>query len=152
MSRRPVITRKSAQGSVMLEFALGFTLVVPLLLGLFQFSYTFFLYNQLTTAIRAGGRYAATRIYDSRTETPTAAFTTAVRNMVVFGSPEGGTTPVVPGLTPSQVRVRMEFEQNAPSHVVVDIDDFTINNLIKPYLLSGKPRAVFSYFGRWAPL
>lgn len=144
--------RANQRGNTLLEFALGFSLLVPLFAGLFQFGYTFWVYNQLQAAVHAGSRYAANLAYDSPDATPSAAYAGAVRNTVVYGSPQGGTTPLVPGLTPAHVRVEMIFVRNAPATVVVDIDGLTISSVFRNYTMAGKPRAAFPYLGRWAPV
>lgn len=143
--------RPRQNGNALIEFALGFSLLVPLFAGLFQFGYTFWVYNQLHTAVRAGSRYAATLPYDSSTATPSKAYADAVKNVVVYGAPRGGSTPLLPGLTPANVRIRMQFDQGAPATVVVDIEGLTIPAVFRSYILTGRPRATFRYQGRWAP-
>lgn len=43
MSRR----KRSQRGNAMLEFALAFSIIVPVFLSTFQFGYTFYVYNLL---------------------------------------------------------------------------------------------------------
>jgi hypothetical protein len=128
------------------------TLAVPLLVSLFlgswQFGYAFYLYNELTQAVRAGSRYASVRHYLSLNETPTDDYAVAVRNMVVYGHPEGGTVPVVRNLTPEKVNVRMVFERNIPARVVISIDNFSIGTFWT-INLRGKPWADFPFLGVW---
>jgi len=83
----------SRKGTAMLEFALGTLILVPVFAGTFQFGYTFFVYNNLDTAVRGGARYASLRSYDSATSTPSSAFSTAVKNMVVYGNSAGTGNP-----------------------------------------------------------
>jgi hypothetical protein len=64
----------------MLGLALATGILVPAFTGTFQFGYTFYVYNNLESAVRGGARYASMRNYDSRTATPSAAFTTAVQD------------------------------------------------------------------------
>ena len=144
--------RRNQRGNTLVEFALCFSLLVPLFAGLFQFGYTFWVYNQLQSAVHAGSRYAANLTYDSPNAVPSAAYASAVRNAVVYGSPRGGATAIVPGLTPAHVRVEMIFAHNAPATVVVDIDGLPIASMFKTYTMTGKPRAAFPYLGRWAPV
>ncbi len=66
----------------MLELALSAGVMVSCLAGTFQFGYTFYIYNELVTAVGNGARYAATRTYRSDAETSKAA----IRNMVVYGN------------------------------------------------------------------
>ena len=86
----------------MVEFALGSFLLMGALTGIFEFGYSFYVYNNLQTAVNNGAKYAALRTYESTTSTPSACFQTAVQDMVAYGDPTGAnTTPVAPNLTPS---------------------------------------------------
>src|SRR5690348_2791529 len=94
------------RGSVMVEFTLSMLVLIPLFLGGWAFGYTFFQYSELESAVRAGARYASTLNYDSLSNTPSAAFLTAVQNMTVYGDPNANpatATPVVSGLTTANV-------------------------------------------------
>jgi hypothetical protein len=128
------------------------TIAVPLLVSLFlgcwQFGYAFYLYDELTQAVRAGGRYASVRHYLSLTATPTSEYTLAVKNMVVYGHPEGGTVPVVRGLAPDNVNVQVVFEQNIPARVSISIENFSVGTFWT-INLRGKPWADFPFLGVW---
>jgi Flp pilus assembly protein TadG len=138
------------QGNVLVETALAFTLLVPVFLGTFQFGLAFFYYNELASAVRAGARYANYRTYDSRSSTPSSAFVTAVRNMTVYGNPAGGTGPVVPGLRPEHIAVKVQLKQQVPHQVRVSVLNFPMNVVLKTFQIS-KPEAVFPYLGVYAP-
>ena len=71
---------KRRAGNIMLEFAIGSSLLVAAFAGTFQFGYTFYAYNKLATAVNDGARYAALRPYNSTTTTPKADFLLAVQN------------------------------------------------------------------------
>ena len=86
-------------GSAAIELALSLPVLVGLFLGTLQFGYSFFIYNELEQSVRAGARYASLRSYASLTGTPDAAYADAVRNVVVYANPAGGTQAVAPGLT-----------------------------------------------------
>ena len=92
-------------GNVMIEFAIGSGLLLAAFTGTFRFGYTFLQYNNLENAVTRGARYASLVPYDSLDANPSAAFKTAVRNMVLYGTPTAGTTPVLPGLTAANVNV-----------------------------------------------
>ena len=47
------------KGNAMLEFALATGILLPAFVGTFQFGYTFYVYNNLDTAVRGGARYAS---------------------------------------------------------------------------------------------
>ena len=139
------------RGNAMVEFALSFGLMFPIFAGVFQFGYSFYIYNQLETAVRSAARYAASRTYDSPNSTPSSAYTNAVRNLVVYGNPAGGTMPTVPGLTAEKVQVTVNFASGVPDNVRVNINGYTIQNFFGPMRLTGKPATTFPFIGRWDP-
>lgn len=136
----------------MLEFGIAAALVFPIFAGSFQYGYSYYVYNNLQTSVRAAGRYAAARTYDSSTATPSAAFTTAVKNMAVYGNPLGGTRSVAPNLTTDKVALSVVFSLGTPSRVTVQVNDYRINGVFGAVTLNGKPRATFPYLGRWDPI
>lgn len=142
----------SRSGSAILEFALSFVLIFPLLAGSFQFGYSFYVYNRMQTAVEGGARYASLRTYDSETATPSPAYLNAVRNQVVYGNPNGGSSPVLPGLTPNQVAVTMTFVSDAPRSVTVSIVNYQLNAVFRTLIFNNKPRVTMPYVGRWDPV
>jgi len=139
------------RGNALIEFALAFPLIFLLMGGTFQFGYAFYVYNQLQNAVRSGARYASLRSYDSSTATPSAAYLTAVRNMTVYGAPEGGSKPVVSGLSPGAVGVQVTFSDGVPSVMTVAINQFETSVAVATMRWAGKPASSFRYQGRFAP-
>ena len=142
--------KRRESGHAMIELAFSATVMVACLAGTFQFGYTFYVYNQLVTAVGNGGRYAATRTV--RAEVDKAE--TAIRNMVVYGDPQPATEaqPAVAGLTPQQVEVRwVKDESGAPSAVGVSIREFPVNAMFRTFTFSGRPGVEFPYVGKYAP-
>jgi Flp pilus assembly protein TadG len=142
--------RRKQGGNALIEFALAFGLLFPVLVGTFQFGYAFFLYNELQNAVRAGARYAAFKTYNSSSATPPAAFTDTVRNTVVYGNPAGGTIPVVPSLTTANVNLTVTFVNGVPGVMTVSIQNYTLNAFLKTFTIH-RPSASFSYVGVYAP-
>jgi Flp pilus assembly protein TadG len=143
--------RRSRQGSALLEFALATSILVPLFTGTFQFGYTLYVYNNLQSAARGGARYASMRSYDSATSTPSNEFSTAVKNMVVFGNPEGTGQPVSRGLTPSNVQIQPNMNGAAPESITVQIAGYTVDAVFTSFTFNGKPSTTFPYTGTAAP-
>jgi Flp pilus assembly protein TadG len=137
------------KGNAIIEFALSAAVLFPMLAGTFELGYGMFSYNRLQQAVRAGGRYASLRSYDSVTSTPTNAFLTAVRNVVIYGDPEGGTTPVVNGLTPEHVTLNVALNGGVPATMTVAITGFEIKTIFTNVQLTNKPAAAFAYGGRY---
>jgi Flp pilus assembly protein TadG len=143
--------RRSRRGSALLEFALAASILVPLFTGTFQFGYTLYVYNNLQSAVRGGARYASMRSYDSAISTPSSGFSTAVKNMVVFGNPEGTGQPVSRGLTASNVQIQPNMNGAAPESITVQIAAYTIDAVFTSFTFNGKPSTTFPYTGTAAP-
>jgi Flp pilus assembly protein TadG len=140
-------------GNVFVEFAIGSGVLVAAFTGTFQFGYTFLQYNNLENAVTRGARYASLVPYDSLDANPSAAFKTAVRNMVLYGTPTAGTTPVLPGLTAANVNVVPgPFTIGIPSTMTVSISGYTIDSIFAKAVLTNKPQVTFQYQGVWSPI
>jgi Flp pilus assembly protein TadG len=148
------VPRTGRRGNAMVEFALAAPLLVSIVTGTFQFGYTFFVYNQLQSAVRAGARYGSLRDYQSDGASCVTAVKDSVRNMVVYGTPapDAGASPIVRGFSTSNVTV--DFAPDAkgvPTIVSVSVNAFTIDGLFAKFTLTGKPFAQVPYSGRYAP-
>ena len=121
-----------------------------MLTGTFQFGYAFFIYNELQNAVRQGARYAAFKTYDSSSSTPSTAFSDSVKNVVVYGNPTGGTTPIVPSLTTANVNLQVTYTSGVPAMMTVSIQNYTIDAFLRTFSID-KPAASFSYVGVYAP-
>ncbi|MGE5489304.1 MAG: TadE/TadG family type IV pilus assembly protein [bacterium] len=144
--------RKRRSGSVLLEFTICAPFLVLLFLGAWNYGYAFWLYNTVEQAVRAGGRFASVQTYRApEGAPPDDAYLTAVRNVVVYGSPTGGTEPIVPSLRPDMVFAEVTFENKVPSTVRVWVQGYTLPGLFSHIELQGKPWVRFKYLGHWAP-
>jgi Flp pilus assembly protein TadG len=139
-------------GNVMIEFALGSGILVMAFVGTFQFGYTFLQYNSLENAVARGARYASLIPYDSTTTTPSAAFSSAVKNMVLYGSSTAGTSPVLPGLANTNVNLTVTFKNGVPSAMTVSISGYTISSVVATTTLTQKPKITYAYQGIWNPV
>lgn len=138
----------------MLELAVSAGVMVSCLAGTFQFGYTFYVYNQLVTAVGNGGRYAAMRTYRAATAEDVRRGNQAIRNMVVYGDaqPAAEAVPVVPNITPDQIDVRWVMDAaGAPAAVDVSVRSFTVNAVFKTFTFTGRPGVEFPYVGKYAP-
>jgi Flp pilus assembly protein TadG len=154
--RMPIRSRErfgSRRGNVMVEFALSATLLTSVFTGVFQYGYSMYMYNELVEAVRAGTRYASlANISNSGDGSIPTAFSTAVKNMVVYGTPSPGNspTPVVPSLGTGQVAVNVVFDGGkVPQTVTVSINSYTIDAIVKTYTITGKPALTMPYFGQY---
>jgi Flp pilus assembly protein TadG len=146
------------RGDALIEFALSFFLIFAVFAGIFQFAYSFYVYNTLVAAVREGARYASLKPYDSTITTPSNNFLTAVQNMVVYrdANPANGTPPVVAGLQLSNVALTVTGGPaggtlNAPTEMTVSITGFTVDAVFGTWNLTGKPNCTFPYTGILTP-
>ena len=139
------------RGNIMIEFAIGAGVLTSIFAGTFQFGYTFYQYNLLKNAVCDGARYASLRAYDSSTSTPSDTFKQAVKNMVVYGDPAGGTSPVAPDLATSNVNLNVTFTSGVPTAMTVSITGYTIGAVFGSTTLTNKPSVTFAYQGIYSP-
>src|SRR5712692_421921 len=140
--------RRAEQGNSIIEFGLVFPLIFAFLTGTFQLGYGFFLYDQLQSVVRSGARYASTADFDSAQGG--ATFQSNVANVVVYGSPSGGTTPLVRGLATSAVSVTWQADaKGIPQTVTIKITSFNFTLLGVAYQLTNKPKSAFIYLGQF---
>jgi Flp pilus assembly protein TadG len=139
------------RGNVMIEFAIGAGVLISIFAGTFQFGYTFYQYNLLKNAVSDGARYASMQTYDSSSATPSAAFQQAVQNMVVYGNPAGGSSPIAPGLTTGNVNLNVTFTNAVPTAMTVSITSYTIGAVFGTTTLTNKPVVTYTYQGIYSP-
>jgi Flp pilus assembly protein TadG len=151
MTAQRALKKRRSGGNAMVEVALSVGVLVPCLTGVFEFGYTFYVYNRLIAAVRDGARYASLLTYDSATTTPSSSYATAVKNTVVYGNQNGGTATTVPGLTTDRVSVSMTMLNSIPDMVTVTISSYSVNTIFATLQWSNKPAASFHFEGRWAP-
>lgn len=139
-----VVHNKRERGNALLEFALGFSVLWALFAGIYQFGYSFYVYNSLLTAVEDAAELGSKMSYD--TANP-GQFTTALQNMVIYGNTTAGTNPIVPGLSTSNVTVTPNLQGGMPTAVTVSISNFAVDALFTKFTFNGKPRATVVYMG-----
>ena len=88
--------RNGERGSTLVEFSITGAVFLLAFFGVLDFGRLLWTHNALADAARQGARHAVSSSVTS---------TTAIKNMVVYGNPDGGTTPIVSGLTLSNVEI-----------------------------------------------
>lgn len=126
--------RQRQRGSALIEFAGSLILLSTVFAGVFQIGYTFFAYNTLINAVRAGARYASLQT----ARDPNVI--RAVENLVVYGDlvPSPGAKPAVPGLATSNVELKF-----GPSTATVCVRGFKLDSLFSQVTLDGRPLVTF---------
>ena len=133
--------RRTQKGNALIEFALSATLLVSIFTGVFQFGHTMIVVENLVTAVRGGGRFAAVTDYTA------GDYQTRIKNMVVYGQPTTGTDTVVPGLTTGNVEVVLTPSAGVPETVTVRITGYSVNALFRTFNFNGHPTVTFPYNG-----
>jgi Flp pilus assembly protein TadG len=88
--------KQDEKGSTLVEYAIGATVFIMAIFAVLEFGRALWAHNALTDAARRGARYAVLNTPDKDTQ---------IKNLVVYGNPAGGTKPLVPGLSTSNVTV-----------------------------------------------
>lgn len=149
------LRRKSGEkGHAMIELALCAGIMLACLSGTFQFGYTFYVYDQLVSAVGNGARYAASRTYRSGNLADVQKGTAAIRNLVVYGDsrPAPGAAPIAPNLKPENIQVTWIKDLNGvPSAVDVTIVNYSLAAVFSSFTFDHRPFAEFPYIGRYAP-
>lgn len=89
--------RRRERGATLVEFAIGATVFLTAMFAVIEFGRALWTHNALSDAARRGARYAVIN--------PSSA-AAAVKNVVVYGDPAGGTNALVNNLTTSNVEVQ----------------------------------------------
>jgi Flp pilus assembly protein TadG len=146
--------RRNQRGHAMIELAVSAGVMVACLAGTVQFGYTFYIYNELVTAVGNGGRYAAMRTYRAAAASDIEKGKAAIRNMVAYGDsrPAPGASPQVASLKPEQVQVEWIMDESGkPAAVNVSIADYTVDAAFGMFRFTGKPAVEYPFVGRYAP-
>ena len=139
------IKNKSERGNALLEFALGWSILWALFAGIYQFGYSFYVYNTVLTSVANAAELGSKMTYD--TASPTT-YSDALKNMVVYGSTTAGTTPIVRGLATSNVTVTVNLAGTIPSDLTITINNYTIDAVFTTFTFNGKPRATTVFMGQ----
>jgi len=86
---------KRQQGTAMVEFALVLPILLILTFTVTEFGRAFYQYNVLAKSVREAARYLSVRTAGVDVD--------KAKNIIVYGKPGVGTTPVVQGLSLSNV-------------------------------------------------
>jgi Flp pilus assembly protein TadG len=94
--RRGRVQRKGERGSALVEFAIGALVFMTATFGVLEFSRLLWTHNALSDAARRAARYAVNHASTDET---------AVKNVAVYGNPEGTGNAQVTNLRPENIVV-----------------------------------------------
>ena len=86
---------KRERGVALTEFALTLPMLLMIMLPILEFGRAYYQYNTIAKSVRQAARYLSVRSPGIDTD--------KARNIVVYGNPAGSGTPLVPGLSLSNV-------------------------------------------------
>ena len=136
---------KKQKGSILIEFAVGATVIVTLFAGVFQFGWSLLIYNSLMTSVTNAAIIAAQRDYNL---SDTAGFQSDIKNMVVYGDLGAGGVKVAPDIRTSDVAVTVSTNGGYPQYVTVSVTGYQIKTLFANFTLSDKPRVTVPFAGK----
>ena len=84
------------RGTSLVEFSIAVTVFLTVMFGVIEFGRALWVHNALADAARRGARYATVS---------KASEADKVKNVVVYGNPDGTGDPMVPNLTTTNVEV-----------------------------------------------
>ncbi len=98
---------KRQRGAVLAEMALVTPILLFMMLATAEVTRIFIDHNTLTKSVRNGVRHLSSNALFGTTGTVflSAALQAETRNLVVFGNPAGSGSPVLPGLTTTDISV-----------------------------------------------
>jgi Flp pilus assembly protein TadG len=113
--------RDNERGSTLVEFAIGVTIFVTAMFAVMEFGRALWVHNALTDAARRGARYATLH---------TQADAASVKNVVVYGNPEGSGQPMLNNLNTGIVNVDYNNFGLNDGTVSVSIDEYQFQFVI----------------------
>jgi Flp pilus assembly protein TadG len=124
---------RSERGTQLVELAIVLPILLVLLAASAEFGRFFYTYQTLSKATRTGARYLTI-------ESAAGTADAKARNLVVYGNESGTGSPVISGLTGSNVRVVRTGGSSAfPERVTVRIEGYTYRPVFDLGKLIGRP-------------
>lgn len=115
------IQKSDERGATLVEFSIAATVFIMAMFAVLEFGRALWTHNALTDAARRGARYATLQGMDKEEQ---------VKNVVVYGSPSGGSKPVVQNLTTNNVNVDYDNYGLDSGTVTVTITEYDFEFVI----------------------
>ncbi len=131
MNRTGLSAHPGRRGAAVVEASLILMLFLVLLFSIFDFAFATFQRQTILHSARTAARWGVVAKWDCDVggcdpAPQEAATIEAITNMVVYGSPEGGTHGIF-GLTPSMVHVtRVGMRHAVEEKLVITVDEFPL--------------------------
>ncbi|MEW5978878.1 MAG: TadE/TadG family type IV pilus assembly protein [Acidobacteriota bacterium] len=137
---------ESQRGQSMVELAIALPFLLLLVAGIIEFGRAYYQYNTLSKSVREAARYMTTKAW-------LATERTNATNLVVYGNVTGSGSPVLPGLTTSNVQITPRgggtSDTNPPDWVQVAITNYQFRSRIPlvPINVTFTPGVEMRYVG-----
>jgi Flp pilus assembly protein TadG len=130
------MNRPATRGSALIEFAGSLILLSAAFAGIFQIGYTFYTYERLVNAVRAGARYASLRAGSVDSD----QLARSVKNLVIYGDPaQNSAAPAIArGLEAANVDVTVRDHA-----ATVAIRGYAVDSTFAIWKLDGRPTVTF---------
>jgi Flp pilus assembly protein TadG len=93
-------------GTALVEFAITASFFLMIIMAIISGGHLFFTHNAMVESTRRGARYAATQCKPALAGcTGSGTSLDRVKNVVLYGTPVAGTSPLVNNLTPANIQV-----------------------------------------------
>jgi Flp pilus assembly protein TadG len=131
----------SERGTAIVEFTLTATFFLMMIMAIISGGHLFFTHNALVESTRRGARYAATLAKPATGFCANNSTTVdPVKNMVLYGTPTLGTTPLVNNLTASNVTVCYSSDYGvAQGTVSVKIENYNYTFAVAARVINMPP-------------
>lgn len=95
------------RGVAMVEFAIVLPVVLLIMFGVTELGSAMLRYNTLTKSVQDGARHAAAfaQLGTAGSVLIDAALANEIRNLVIYGETQGGTTPLLDGLSAAEIEI-----------------------------------------------
>jgi Flp pilus assembly protein TadG len=113
--------RNNERGSTLVEFSIGILVFMTAMFAVLEFGRALWVHNALTDAARRGARYATLNSMANEAQ---------VRNVVVYGNPEGTGQPMLNNLATANVDVEYSGFGLNDGTVSVSITDYQFQFVI----------------------
>jgi hypothetical protein len=135
---------KRKRGSSLIEFALGLVVLAPVAVELTSWAATAYVIHELQSAVSQGAVFGS--VEPLSWQAPDRAFENRVRNVVLYGHPDGQGKVRIPGLAASNVHVRVDRVTGSPRSIEVSIEGYQApGGIVK---LEVGPRVAMPYRGK----
>src|SRR5687767_13450727 len=128
-------------GTAIVEFAITASFFLMMIMAIVSAGHLFFTHNAMVESTRRGARYAANQCKPALAGCPNSDTTVErVKNVVLYGTPTAGTSPLVNNLTAANITVTYSNDYDiAAGWVSVKIESYSYTFAVAARLINMPP-------------